>query len=539
MTVTDAAGTATTLTIPDFVIDTTAPTVVSFVLADTALKAGETSLVTLTFSDDVVGFASADDIAVVNGTLSIMSSADGGVTWTGTYTPSVDITDTTNVLTLSVEYTDVAGNAGPSASTDNFTIDTALPTLSVVTVIATPSNTTEPTFVFSSDKVGTITSTLGFSTSTSAIVGNNIITFNTLGDATRTGKTVTVTDAAGNATTLTIPDFVIDTVQPEITITSSTIAGSGSITLDSTIDLIFTSTKSTNNLVVSDITVTNGNLTDFTRNGTIYTATLTPVDYGTCIISIPEASYTDSVGNANIASSEFTWIRNSPPVITIEGNIIDYILKHDTEPYNDMGATVLDAEDNNLTNSIRVGGDSVYRNIVGEYVIIYTVTDSHGLTVSANRWVKVVTELPTPTCFPADTPIQTDQGVTVIDKLVPGVHTLRGKRIIAITETRPLQKQIVCFEKDSIGKNVPSQQTLCSKEHKVLYRGEMIKARDLADMCKNVKKVSYNGETLYNVLLEKHGKMLVNNMICETLHPENIAAKFAKAKSSSKKNTTV
>jgi len=137
----------------------------------------------------------------------------------------------------------------------------------------------------------------------------------------------------------------------------------------------------------------------------------------------------------------------------------------------------------------------------------------------------------TPTCFPAGTPIQTDQGVTAIEQLVPGEHTLHGKSIIAITQTRPLQKHIVCFEKDSLGKNVPSQQTLCSKEHKVLYRGEMIKARNLADMCKNVKKVSYNGETLYNVLLEKHGKMLVNNMICETLHPENIAAKFAKAKS--------
>ena len=138
-----------------------------------------------------------------------------------------------------------------------------------------------------------------------------------------------------------------------------------------------------------------------------------------------------------------------------------------------------------------------------------------------------------PSCFPAGTPVQTDQGVVVIDKLVPGEHTLRGKNIVAISQTRPLQKHIICFEKDSIGKNVPSQQTLCSKEHKVLYRGEMIKARDLADMCKNVKKVSYNGETLYNVLLEKHSKMLVNNMICETLHPENITAKFAK-KSSNK-----
>jgi hypothetical protein len=157
------------------------------------------------------------------------------------------------------------------------------------------------------------------------------------------------------------------------------------------------------------------------------------------------------------------------------------------------------------------------------------------------RGVTLIEPPPPPpaTCFPAGTPIQTDQGVTAIEQLVPGEHTLRGKSILAITQTRPLQKHIVCFEKDSIGKNVPSQQTICSKEHKVLYQGEMIKARDLADMCKNVKKVSYNGETLYNVLLEKHGKILVNNMICETLHPENIAAKFAKFKNSPSKRVVV
>ena len=26
---------------------------------------------------------------------------------------------------------------------------------------------------------------------------------------------------------------------------------------------------------------------------------------------------------------------------------------------------------------------------------------------------------------------------------------------------------------------------------------------------------------LYNVLMEEHDKMVVNNLICETLHPEN------------------
>ena len=42
----------------------------------------------------------------------------------------------------------------------------------------------------------------------------------------------------------------------------------------------------------------------------------------------------------------------------------------------------------------------------------------------------------------------------------------------------------------------------------------------------NVYKVKYNGETMYNVLMENHELMNVNNMKCETLNPENNIAKI-------------
>jgi len=67
----------------------------------------------------------------------------------------------------------------------------------------------------------------------------------------------------------------------------------------------------------------------------------------------------------------------------------------------------------------------------------------------------------------------------------------------------------------------------------------MTKARNLVDMCENVTLVDYNGETLYNVLLKKHDKMMVNNLICETLHPQNIAAKISTMKDGTKKNKTI
>ena len=45
-------------------------------------------------------------------------------------------------------------------------------------------------------------------------------------------------------------------------------------------------------------------------------------------------------------------------------------------------------------------------------------------------------------------------------------------------------------------------------------------------MSSNVYRIKYHGETLYNVLFDKHDKMMVNNLICETLHPANIMAKI-------------
>ena len=144
-----------------------------------------------------------------------------------------------------------------------------------------------------------------------------------------------------------------------------------------------------------------------------------------------------------------------------------------------------------------------------------------------------------PICFPKGTPVITDQGEIAIEKLNPDKHTIRGKEIVAITQSSPLQKHIVCFEKDSLSKNVPSQQTLCSMEHKVFYKGEMTKARNLVDLCENVTFNPYNGETLYNVLLKKHDKMMINNLICETLDPKNIAAKISTMKDGQKKNKVI
>ena len=182
------------------------------------------------------------------------------------------------------------------------------------------------------------------------------------------------------------------------------------------------------------------------------------------------------------------------------------------------------------TNPVRtkvmpVGTSSSFGNVA--YVVggatVYTTSESGGGSGSV-----------APICFPAGTPVSTNQGEVSIEKLNPDIHTIRNKRIVAITESRPLFTHIVSIEKDALGKNVPSVRTEISKEHNVFYKGKMRTAMCLVELCKGVVEIPYNGEPLYNVLLEKHGHMMINNLVCETLHPENIMAKICGGKYNSR-----
>jgi len=134
------------------------------------------------------------------------------------------------------------------------------------------------------------------------------------------------------------------------------------------------------------------------------------------------------------------------------------------------------------------------------------------------------------TCFPAGTPIVTDQGIIAIDDIDEAKHTIRGKKIVAVTSVVSDEHHLISIEKDALGKNIPSQKTLVTQNHRILHKGSMVKAKKLVDLVDNglIKKTDYSGEILYNILLEEQGKMVVNNMITETLDPENGIAKLYK-----------
>ena len=111
----------------------------TIVVADSSLIIGETSLVTITFSEAVTGFDNSD-LTIANGSLSAVSSSDGGVTWTATLTPTSSIEDSTNLITLNnTGVADTAGNAGTgSTDSNNYAVDTVRPTADIVDVSPDP-----------------------------------------------------------------------------------------------------------------------------------------------------------------------------------------------------------------------------------------------------------------------------------------------------------------------------------------------------------------------------------------------------------------
>ncbi|PHV03810.1 hypothetical protein CSQ96_29095, partial [Janthinobacterium sp. BJB412] len=132
----------------------------SIVVAESALAAGKTSLVTITFSEAVSGFDNAD-LVVGHGTLSAVQSSDGGVTWSATLTAAGGPYSGANVVALNAAGVyNGAGNSGLGVVNSNaYAVGTppapapspapGVPTVvdgaAVVTVVATDPQTGQHT----------------------------------------------------------------------------------------------------------------------------------------------------------------------------------------------------------------------------------------------------------------------------------------------------------------------------------------------------------------------------------------------------------
>ena len=101
-------------------------------VADSFLTAGETSLVTITFSEKVAQFT-VNDMVAQSGTLGGLATTDD-VTFTATLTPDADASTASNVVRLNLfGVTDLGGVAGSTiVQSNSYRVDTRRPTAAVV-----------------------------------------------------------------------------------------------------------------------------------------------------------------------------------------------------------------------------------------------------------------------------------------------------------------------------------------------------------------------------------------------------------------------
>ncbi|KQW29833.1 MULTISPECIES: Ig-like domain-containing protein [Pseudomonas] len=300
----------------NYAIDTVRPTA-TIVVADTAIAAGETSLVTITFNEAVTGFTDAD-LSVANGTLSGLSSSDGGITWTATFTPTAGITDTSNVITLANSgVADLAGNAG-SGTTDsnNYSVDSQRPTATIVLSdsVLKPGETAQVTITFSEAVTGFSNADLSVANGTLSAVSSSdggltwTATFTPTQGVTDTSNLITldntgVSDAAGNTGTGTTDsaNYAVETQVPTATI----VVADSALRVGETSQVTITFSEAVSGFDNSDLTISNGTLSNVssTDGGVTWTATFTPsasITDTSNLISLDTSGVVNASGNSGV-----------------------------------------------------------------------------------------------------------------------------------------------------------------------------------------------------------------------------------------------
>ena len=302
------------------VVDGVRPTLASAItISDTALKIGDTATVTFTFAEAVTGFTTAD-VTAPNGSISTLTTGDGGITWTATLTPNASTTAASNVLTL--DYTGIAdssGNVGTGTATSgNYAVDTVRPTLaSAITISDTAlkiGETATVTFTFTEAIIGFtaadltvpngslstlttgdggITWTATLTPSASRTAASNVLTLDYTGIADLSGNAGTGTATSGN--------YAVDTARPSLA--SAITISDTALKIGDTATVTFTFTEAITGFTTADVTAPNGSLSTLTTGdgGITWTATLTPSASTTAasnVLTLDLTGIADTAGNA-------------------------------------------------------------------------------------------------------------------------------------------------------------------------------------------------------------------------------------------------
>ncbi|WP_269815496.1 Ig-like domain-containing protein [Algibacillus agarilyticus] len=433
----DAAGNANTVSNTlGLTVDTEVPTI-AITSTSSALKSGETTTITFTLNETGASFAQSD-ITVSGGSLGSLSNS--GNIYTATFTPTASSTTAGSISVAANTFTDAAGNANTVSNTLGLTIDTVVPTISIVSSDSTlqSGETSTLTFTLSESAtdftIGDITVTGGTLGSLSGSGSSYSAVFTPTASSTTAGSISvaanTFNDAAGNANTVSnTVALTVDTLAPTITIT----ADDAALKIGEVANLTFTASEDITGFDQSDIAFSTGSLSNFTGSGSVYTATFTPNVTSNTLVSINIASntYHDGFNNANTDSADLTIsVNTSIPTISISSNdlqlvigdtaTLTFTLSENSTDFTASDITVtggtlsnFSGSDTSYTASFEPSANSTTSATINVSANVFTDSASNNNSAATELSLAVETTIPTVTITTNDSALKTNETATL------------------------------------------------------------------------------------------------------------------------------
>ncbi|MET0265805.1 MAG: Ig-like domain-containing protein [Duganella sp.] len=317
-TYTDKAGNAGLGgAVPAISVDALAPTLlITSSLAQ--LKAGDSALITFTFSEAPVGFA-VGDVTVSGGTLSAFAASANPLVYTAVLTPTPGVN--AGVASVSVApavYSDAAGNVGgagvsPTINFDTlaplaaasgsptFSLDTGASATDLITSVAAQTVSGNLSLALAAGETVQVSFDNGATWQQASVSGTSWTLGHTL-----TGSgvlRVRVSDTAGNHSPDTVHAYAFDQSAPSVAITSNVPVANGVTPAVIT----FTFSEAPVGFSAANVAVSGGSLgaVTATSDPRVFTASFTPtsgVASGSASIAVT-GGYTDLAGNNGGAAS--------------------------------------------------------------------------------------------------------------------------------------------------------------------------------------------------------------------------------------------
>jgi hypothetical protein len=253
----------------------------------------------------------------------------------------------------------------------------------------------------------------------------------------------------------------------------------------------------TNNLFVT--------LSSITTPQTRYISFITAINVSPAIttnINQPNITILDAIAK----EEDPVWTLKKPPAIDIRGELLTVSLDHNL-PGN---LKDLQFKLNFCLNGLYLFGFGNYVNSPAQASV------SSGLLLNAISNI----------CLSKGTQILCDQGIINIEKINTRKHTINNKQINHITQSIHTDDYLIKIKKNCLSSNSPSSDIICSGDHKILYKNNLIESKNLINEVYGIEKIKNDKRVLYNILMDKHEVIMANNTPVESLHPQNIIAMF-------------